>query len=156
MKLLVGVLAVLLLWSVPAGAQQKPGLHVIVEELSQDASTCGIGQSSIESIAALTLRNNGIHVVANSNPYFYVQATVMAVQSASGRILRCDTNIYVTVQGISSAQGAMGGFKSRQGYGKIVFCSSSGLSSDSVSEAGHYVLISLENHIKLCLGELEY
>ena len=39
MKLLVGVLAVLLLWSVPAGAQQKPSLQVVVEELGQGAST---------------------------------------------------------------------------------------------------------------------
>ena len=78
-KLLIAVLAGILMWSASAGAQQRPKLHILIEDTGQDGLSCGINEPSIASIAALTLRNNGIEsdslVASDHIPYLYVQLT---------------------------------------------------------------------------------
>src|SRR5712691_10794799 len=89
-KLFARVLAGILIWSVSAGAQQKPSVQIVVEQLGQDATVCGIDRSSIESITALTLRNNGIQGGASrSNPYLYIQATVGATRNLNNNVTGC-------------------------------------------------------------------
>src|SRR6058998_2706780 len=103
-----------LLWNVSAEAQQKLRLGILVEETDQDAARCGITKSNIESIAALTLRNNGVVVATDlTNPYLYLLVTVLPT-AARG----CAFHFSASVRGHSTldfAQQPLGGVKGRKG-----------------------------------------
>lgn len=156
------LVALALLWNVAAEAQQKPRIHIVVEELEQgsapqSAAHCGITKSSLESIAALTLRNNGILATTDKadveRPYLYV--VVMALQPTTGI---CVFATEVSVQGFSAsnvARQAIGGFKARR-LSHTVLCEEHRIDSAPVAVAGATLLKHLESMIKLCLGALEY
>jgi hypothetical protein len=153
-RLICGVmLTATLLWSVSSGAQQRPTLKVVIEELDQDAATCGINSSSIESITALTLRNNGIQVVASSSPYLYVQLTIIPMRN-NNILIGCANNVTVAVRATGPAP--LGRFKPRKGYVATSLCESGAIISGSVSSFSKQTNDTLEQHIKICLGELDY
>ena len=156
------LLALALLWNVATQAQQKPRIQIVVEEpgqgpAPQSAARCGITRSSLESIAALTLRNNGILATTDKaevdKPYLYV--VVMNLQPTTGI---CVFATEVSVQGFSAsnvARQAIGGFKARR-LSHTVLCQEHRIDSAPVAAAGTIVQKHLEGMIKLCLGALEY
>lgn len=153
------LLALALLWNPTAEAQQRPRLAVLVQQLDEEAARCGIYTSSIESIAALTLRNNGILADTGiTNPALYVLTTVYAAQDTRGVVRRCVFGLMVSVRGFRSSDSArapIGGFNSR-GRTFSVLCEHGGTFVSSQSDAGTFLAQHLENNIKLCLGDLEY
>lgn len=161
-KILGGMLTIALLWNVSAEAQQKPRIQILVEELEQGPVTqasarCGITRSSLESIAALTLRNNGVLVTTDKtdkrNAYLYVSVLTLKPTTRS-----CVFATEVAVQGFSAsdvAQQPIGGFKARR-LSRTVLCDEHRIDMAPESEAGASLLRNVETMIKLCLGALEY
>lgn len=133
-----------------ASAQQKPVLRIMVEELDAEAIRCGITESAIESIAALTLRNNGILVSSKADPFLYVVINAMDIGNS-----RCVINLGVSVN-VFRRQTPIGGFNSRSGVATIEFCRQSVVGHTSQSRGAIFVSQGLENQIKICLGNLEY
>ena len=152
------LLAFTLLWGETVDAQEKPRLHVAVEQLGRSALACGIDQSSIESIAALTLRNNGIHPsVQSTNPFLNVQVAVQPARTGNN-LLGCFLNIDVSVRGLregSDIHMSMGQFKARVVAAHLL-CEAGHSVVGAVSETPSLLTRALEQSIKLCLGELEY
>jgi hypothetical protein len=153
MKCIVTLVAIGLL-SGTVGAQQKPSLQVLVEELDPDARICGLSKSSIEPIAMLTLRNNGIHVVPMSNPFLYVHATVLVMRRGS-EVIGCAVSSRVDVRALLP-QKRLSGVKSRGSMAATVLCETSSLMSGPSSGMESQYFNSLEQDIKLCLGKLDY
>jgi len=162
-RLILGLtLAFALLWNVNADAQQKPRIEVVVEELEQGpspqaATRCGITKSSLESIAVLTLRNNGILASTDRRdvnfPYLYV--SVMTLQPTTDN---CVFSTEITVQGFSAldvARQGIRGIKPRQ-VSFTVLCNEQRMDMAPTSLAGKHLLGLVETMIKLCLGKLEY
>lgn len=147
------MLTATLLWSVASSAQERPTLQVLIEDLDQEAAACGIDQRSLESIAALTLRNNGIQVVASTIPYLYVQLTVIAIRNTANNVIGCANNVMITVRALGPAP--LGRFKPRKWVGTNL-CMSSAVISGPVSDFSKRTNDMLEQHIKICLGELDY
>jgi hypothetical protein len=131
--------------------QTRPQLSIIVETLDQDATNCGITKDSIESIARLTLRNNGVATAsAQTNPWLYIAPTVLA---------NCAFHMQVSVQGmapldLAAGTTSLGGFKSKMRL--TTLCSQNSVSSATRSGAPAQFLNMLETNLKLCLGSLEY
>ena len=159
-RLLTGFLAVLSSWCSPAGAQIAPTLHVVVEELSEDARVCGIDEASIESAAVHALRDRGIRVAASlASPYsyLYVAARVKSFRRAGEPNPGCVVGTRVEVVGVSPTQVPVGGFKgpqSRRNTVETILCSSAGSSNGSPPEFGAQFARDLERSIKLCLGNV--
>ena len=152
-KILIAVLA--LLWSVSSGAQQRPSLAIVIETLDQDAVSCGVYKSSLESIAALTLRNNGIQVAESlSNPYLYIQPIVLMAESG-GIMTGCAVGLNVEVN--ISVLAPKARFKPKgDKWVSTAVCEKSGLFLGPTSSIVKQVNDQLEKLIKLCLGELDY
>ena len=143
----------LLLWSFSSGAQQRPAVKIVIEDLDQDAATCGILKSSLESIAALTLRNNGIQVVETlTNPYFYVRATMQPI-SQGNQFVGCAA--YLGVSLVASVPAPTGRFKPRRWVGAQL-CENSQILSGAPPRFSRSMENSLEQIIKFCLGSLDY
>jgi hypothetical protein len=138
-----------------ACSQTKPTLQVLVEDLPPDAQICGVNESSVKSISALTLRNNGIQAAASStNPYLYVNITATRVVQGD-RVLGCAVYYDVSVRG--SVPNTLRDFKAREStFSAILICRSSRLVVESVSTVASSVTRRIEEEIKLCLGKLEY
>lgn len=139
-----------------ASSPSNPSLRVVIEDLSSNAALCGIDEASITSIAALTLRNNGVRVVDQAALYLYVQATAVQEKSVSGRSLGCAVGLLIRVQRPIVASGHFEGFAPRSGRSRNVLCESGGIYTSSESAMGNYFMRELETHIKLCLGQLDY
>jgi hypothetical protein len=155
-KLFVRVLTGTLIWSVSAGAQQRPNVEIVVEELNRWAAVCGIDKSSIKSIAALTLRNNGINGGAsNSDPYLYIRTMVHAIHTLSNNVTACV--VYAEVHLRSFAPAPATRFKVRgQKAVSTILCESGGIDSGPISSISRQLNDSLEQYVKLCLGQLDY
>jgi hypothetical protein len=156
--LAVAVLAVALLWSRPSSAQEKPGLEVIIEDLNEHATPCGISKLSMESVASLTLRNNGIRVAHQfTNPHLYLLATPMAMVTKGDKPVGCAAFLRVSVRGYltESALPSLGGFRARS-LPLVELCSSGLLLTGPESTFGTRFTDALERQVKSCLGQLEY
>ena len=156
--LAVAVLAVAFLWSSPSRAQEKPGLEVIIENLNDHATPCGISKLSMESVAALTLRNNGIRLMHQfTNPHLYLLATPVAMVTKGDKPVGCAVFLRVTVRGYvaDSSLPSLGGFKARS-LPVVELCSSGLLLTGPESTFGTRFTDALERQIRACLGQLEY
>jgi hypothetical protein len=154
-KLPIALFSTVLLWSGVTTAQQKPGISLVIEQTNEPAVSCGITKSGIDSIAALTLRNNGIRVASSSTgtPFMWIQVVGLHPSST-----RCSyfTNLSVRTYISLSPKGG-GDFKPRNGpVVPAVLCEQTVLGTIDQGNAAMYFSNSLENLIKLCLGELDY
>jgi len=115
-SVLVVIVAGTLLLSGFAKAQERPTLGLVVEQVGKDADDCNVNRSSVESIAALTLRNNGIQVAGQKHPYLWVQASVVRVDVGT-RLVGCAYMVRTEVRSaiFPAADSRIGGFKSRTG-----------------------------------------
>ena len=154
-KVVMAFLSIALLWSEFASAQKKPILQVMVEDTNEAATRCGITKSGIESIAALTLRNNGIQATtAVTDPYLYVVVTALSGSSSA-----CLFNTLAQVRTIVPMPlNRVVEFKNRKSpnFASALLCSSGGVATTSQGRAAIYVQEVLESDIKDCLGKLEY
>lgn len=79
----------------PSAQAQEPHLGVLVGNLDQDAETCGFQSSSIESVATLTLRDNGIKPTRyRTDPFLYLKVT--AINTPSGCVFSADVSVVST------------------------------------------------------------
>lgn len=151
-RLLFGAMtAFALLSSTGAAAQQKPRLQILVEDLFDDAAFCGIDRALIESTSALTLRDSGVIVAAQSNPYLYVRVNGTRL-SAGG----CAFNLHVSVRATSPPPSSGGAFTVRRGASKRILCENGVFGVSPRAEIPAHLDQGLEHAIKLCLGELAY
>jgi hypothetical protein len=136
-------------------AQAKPGLNILVEDLNANAIKCGINQSSIESIAALTLRNNGIRVTNNESgvPYLGLVATVLSLPTSG-----CAVSYSVNIFGfIPMPAGGIGGLKaSHMPFTVRAQLCHRGAVLIMRSGDSSYFLEGVERLVKSCLDSLTY
>jgi hypothetical protein len=132
-------------------AQERPTLGLLIEDMDQDALKCGLNKSSIESISALTLRNNGVQVVKDlTRPYLYISTSAFPISGGS-----CALSLEVSILSINFLEDRH--FKSRTGYFGTTLCKApSSLMLWSTSTILNRVLDSVEKNIKVCLGSLNY
>jgi hypothetical protein len=151
-KVLIGVLAGTLMWSSSAGAQQRPKLHLVIEDPGQNELSCGVDKPSIASIAALTVRNNGIEPVESLDvPWLQVQLTFIPISS---RV--CAYNIHVQVMDYQPISTTTFSRRKNPGRAEVVFCTSGGIYSGPTYGILKHTSETIEQHVKLCLGELNY
>lgn len=146
------VLGLLMLGMGVAKGNDAPSMNILVEDLEEEAArACGIDESSIESIATLTLRNNGIQVSAEDHPvYLYVHVT-MIVNNAG-----CIANLRVSVVSDLFPKASLDGFKPRSRAATAELCVKGVLLTESRGGMRDKILSKVEENTKLCLGELEY
>ena len=160
MRLLIGFLALAISSSSPAAAQVAASLHVVVDDLSKDAGACGIEMGSIASVAARTLRDHGIGVVAGlADPYsyLYVAAQVSSMRSADDAPMRCIIDARVQVVDVAPTRTPLGGFKGlkpMRNTTETVRCSSAGRRSGLATDPGQEFRSDLKGWIELCLANL--
>jgi len=132
----------------PAEAQDRPRLQILIENLNEDAAKCGVTETSLDSEAALVLRNNGILTTEDSNPYLYLNVTV--VLTGSG-ICAVNTSAQLKTGGQRVQAGA---FRTRPNrFASLVFCDDGVLQTWPRGGRGKP---NVELVIKTCLGKLEY
>jgi hypothetical protein len=148
--------AVAITWSGFASAQQKPAVQVLIEDLNQYAAGCGINKYSLESIAALTLRNNGMQVVENSTVYLFIRAGVVPALTGGNINVGCFVSHSVRMIIMSPLTQPVGGIKPRNALSIVSLCEESGNLIGTQSNLLTLVIAALENDIKLCLGQLDY
>lgn len=150
------VVAVLSL-SLPLNAlgQEKPKLGLVIEDLSERAKACGLAEATIEPLAVLTLRNNGIEVSKTSDfPfYLYIRATGGHIKARDGSVLGCVFSLDIAVE--RGMHWTTGTFRPRK-PAALRLCQSSSLDAVGKSDNGKTVFEEIEQHIKLCLGQLDY
>lgn len=161
-SLAVALVATFLLSSGPIGAQTKPSINVGVEKLDPDAARCGIVASSLQSIAALTLRNNGIAVSPEmrSMASLFITPTVVQLTNTSCAVyLRLEIVAAMTsreVEGVLKSP-PPNPFKPRDpGTIGLPLCAEGNLLLGPAHDTAQRVNATLENQIKLCLGRLVY
>ena len=158
--LLTGLVYGALAWCELACAQSVPGLHVVVDELSEAASACGISGALIESAATHTLQERGIRVVPGSaSPYSYLYITAKVAPERAARAAQsdCVVETLVEVIEVSPTQKPVGGFKGPKpvrGMVEAVRCSIAARRSGSPSELRMRFARELEQRIELCLDRL--
>ena len=160
-NLLMILVAVTASWTHPATAQQKPRLAVVVDLNlpNETGSACGVMDgASIKSIASLTLRNNGVRPDDNLNPFLYVQVQVIPAIRGN-RVEMCFWSIEVQVlEFVIPSVKPVGGFKPRTGKTRTTteLCRTAHAAIESPSNSERSLMSSLEQHIKVCLGQLDY
>jgi len=152
MRIPLLILAVLA--SVNAHAQQKPQLSVQVYISSEDAAAkCGITKPGLESILALTLRNNGVEAAAETtNPLLHFRVGVLNLDDS------CVFSLEASVKGFRNSDRAkdpLGAFKARS-YTNTVLCSSGYYGVWNRSDIAAKLLREAETATKVCLGQLAY
>ena len=147
--LLIGFIALVI--SVAAVAQQRPSLAVLVEDIDSDGIRCGLSKSALESIATLTLRNNGIQVGSDfRGPYLAVETTALPNGNTG-----CVVNITMKIKTIRLPD-AISIIKPRRDYLEVIFCYQGNLLMGANAGMAKRVNDALENQIKICLGTLDY
>lgn len=148
------LMALVLSGSALAQQRPRPQLRILVEPPDEDTAKCGVSKSQLESITALTLRNNGIQVVIEStNPILHVDTIFLPTAAGS-----CAYHTRVSIQGLSQSDFArtpLGAFKARNGS-RTELCSSGSLRISPRARAATDITQELETLIKQCLGELDY
>jgi hypothetical protein len=129
-----------LLWTTTIYAQQTPQLYLGIDGINDEAIRCGIHKASIESIVALTLRNNGIRLVAQqTNPFLYVNLNTQHLKV----IDRCIYHLQVQVTGWTDfdlSRRPLGDFRARTAT-HTVFCVQSTLANSRRDDASRHLLI---------------
>lgn len=142
--------ALLVCGFVGAESNEKPNLQIYVPELDSDTTTCGIQKSSLESIAALTLRNNGIHASQKTNPYLFIHPRAYQIKGVEA----CIAYLSVTVEMPADKQ-SVNGFKAR-GETSTQLCGREAMYHGPISGMASQTIGYVEDMVKLCLGDLEY
>jgi hypothetical protein len=125
-------------------------MRVVVEVLDADALACGIQTASVESLTALTLRNNGVRPVmppGRASPFIYVRPVVIRGGSV------CIVSLTISVRDDGGSH-SVGGVKRSDGFHVLVLCEASALFTGTTATLAF--TNRLEEQIKLCLGKLDY
>lgn len=134
-------------------AQGRPELQVVVEDMGAASERCGLAKTSLESIAALTLRNNGVRVGTNTNPFVYVMVNPMVV-GMGNRELGCAIHVDVSVRAFIFDESVRNGIGSKNKY--ITYCSSGQIMTSTMVGTAGLVENAIERLTKICLGQLTY
>jgi len=149
---MVRLFAATILWIGAVNAQERPTLQVLVEEPDEDARACGINKSTLESLAFLTLRNNGVQPIDQyGEVYLYIAVTVIRL----GTELCIASDKAEVFTFVPLSESSAGGFKGRRRAEKQL-CNSSGVISGRRGTFTTELSNSVEQRIKVCLGKLEY
>jgi hypothetical protein len=149
-KLLTVTVAVGLLYSGYALAQQEPSMGILVEKHDEDALNCDITDSRAESAAALALRNNGLKVVARipDRPYLYLWTTVF--RTANGG---CMYSVYASVR--ERVRVPSDSVLLPRSLQDVVFCESSTLGGVPARDGGQQFSQTVARTINACLADLK-
>lgn len=148
-KLLIAVLATLALHALPAAAQFRPALQILIEKPGSARGDCGMGAAPLHTVATLALENSGARVVEDSSVLLYILPTVIQ----EGRT--CFVNLDVSVR-VRQPMAGYGGFKPRDGWGAILLCSAGVAGVADQDEISQDFLNQLAQQIKTCLERLEF
>lgn len=137
------------LLSLSAHAQFRPTVELFIEKPGAEKSDCGLADAPMHSVATLTLENNGVRVVPESNVMLYVQPTVLQ----QARI--CFVTLEVSIRARHPIE-SVGAFKPRGGWGAILLCSATVAGMADQDDIRQDFLNQLVQQIKVCLQSLEY
>lgn len=158
-KLLKALLAAALTCGGAVGAQQKPSfVDIGVETLNSAATRCGIVESSLKSIAKLTLQKNGIVIDPSpslSTASLFIRPKVLLLSDRS-----CVVNMWVNISvGLnrSKLESVLENeqFRPRRDI-TLTLCEEGMLLAGPANNMGDRVDAALENAIKVCLRTLSY
>lgn len=147
------VLFLLLLpFATGARAQGLPELSIIVENLPDSATDCGLSEALFGFTAERTLRDAKIRVVGQSNPFLYISPNVLRHSSGT-----CSIALSVSIEATVNAV-AMNGFKPREEFSNQVYCRVSTLSAYGQDNrvAVENLLEMVQNNVRRCLSVLEF
>jgi hypothetical protein len=140
----------------PALAKKPIEIWLGIEDLNENAKSCGLISSTIKSIGALTLRNNGITAVEHSPDLLmmYVAVNVAVTPDRS----YCIANIHASMVDFENNPSLVkrGSFSSQGEAALIQLCESSTLTTSIPGQFSKNVSDTVEQQIKLCLDQLKY
>ena len=158
-RLLLASMVTVVLCGDAIGAEQKPSfVDVKVETLDSAAARCGIVESSLKSIATLTLKKGGIAIDPStllSTASLYVRPRVLLLADRS-----CVVSMWVKVSvslNPNKLESALETeqFKPRQDI-PLTLCDESILLVGHATSMSQRANDAVENTIKVCLGKLVY
>ena len=162
-RVVAAALAMLILNDFVAADNETPSLQIVVSPIRDDAIECGINGSSIEDVAALTLRNNGIDVIANSggNKDAHVVVEHNPVLVISANVLRppgnCIANLVIEIkEAVAPEHEHTGRFSPRDGGVWAVLCSSGTLMTVPAENASQHFYRNVAANVRGCLRQLKY
>lgn len=146
------LLALLLPFATGAHAQGRPELSVVVENLTDSASDCGLSEALFGFTAERTLRDAKIRVVDRSNPFLYIAPNVLRHSSGT-----CSVALSVSIEATVNAQ-PMGGFKPKEESSNQVYCrvSTLGAYGQDNRVAVENLLEMLQTNVRRCLASLDF
>lgn len=133
---------------VPAYAQSKPQLAVVLDGIDADAKQCGIEENTITSAANLVLRQNGVSVGNLTDPYLYINVNVLP--STTGQ---CVFSLSVDILA-STNQRTVGAFTARSP--DLVLCRKGNIARVDRINAPSRAMDIVERLTKVCLGSLSF
>ena len=148
----LALLALLLPFATGARAQGLPELSIVVENLPESATACGISEALFGFTAERTLRDAKIRVVERSNPFLYLSPNVLLHSSGT-----CSVALTVTIEATVSAV-PMGGFKPKEETSNQVYCRVATLAAYRQDNrvAVENLLEMLQTNVRRCLSSLEF
>lgn len=156
------LLALAVLWNIPAEAQTRPRVQVVIEPLEQgsapqSAARCGLTKASLESTSTLALGNLGI-LAGTEDPKVnsaFLYVSVMTMQPTERTCLFATEVALQAYTAPDVARQAIGGFRPKR-RSHTVLCQEHRVDFATVALSGAMVLRNLDGMVKLCLGNLEY
>jgi hypothetical protein len=139
-----------------AHAQKMIDLKLDVEELNENAKSCNLTQSTVKAISSLTLRNNGIRAIDNSSDILAMNVIVTVLLTPDKSY--CMANVQAEMSDFVPGPNLVkrGNFSSKGINALVQLCGSSAVVASTPGQFSKYVSDSVEQQIKLCLGQLEY
>jgi hypothetical protein len=139
-----------------ASAQKPIELLFLMDDLNENAKSCDLKSSSIQSIGTLTLRNNGIKAIEKSSDHLMMGVTVNVAITPDKSY--CIANIQADMVDFENNPNLVkrGSFSTKGVAAMIQLCESSTLVTSIPSQFSKYVVDAVEQQIKLCLGQLQY
>ncbi len=140
----------------PSFAQKPIELLFAIEDLNENAKSCDLKSSAIQSIGTLTLRNNGIKAIEKSSDHLMMGITVNVAITPDKSY--CVANIQADMVDFENNPNLVkrGSFSTKGVAAMIQLCESSTLVTSIPSQFSKHVIDAVEQQIKLCLGQLQY
>ena len=150
MRLAPIAVAMLVLHNLAAAQTEMPGLQIVLAPIREDsANECGINGSSIESVAALALRDHGIRAVASGNPLLVINTNVIR------HPIGCVTHLLIEIKEAVRVE-QVGGFAPKNGTAWTVLCDSGTLMTGPVARITHEFYRAIESQVNVCLRQINY
>ncbi len=139
-----------------AYAQKMIDLKLAVEDLNENAKSCDLTKSTIQAISSLTMRNNGIRAVDNPSDLLAMNVIVTVLVTPDKSY--CMANVQAEMSDFVAGPNLVkrGNFSSKGVNALVQLCESSGVVASIPGQFSKYVSDTVEQQIKLCLGQLEY